>query len=117
MIVQKCGTREALEMFSVISRNQYFVLSSSFVPLVQAFMLLCDLLMIFSHQLVSGGREGLQPLVFNPDSTLQNELLNFVLDHVFIDQDDESQSMGEDEGNTFWELDKNDVSLKMALRR
>lgn len=58
-------------------------------------MLLCDLLMIFSHQLVSGGREGLQPLVFNPDSTLQNELLNFILDHVFIDQDDESQSMGE----------------------
>lgn len=60
-------------------------------------MLLCDLLMIFSHQLTSGGREGLQPLVFNPDSTLQNELLNFVLDHVFIDQDDESQSMGEHE--------------------
>lgn len=62
--------------------------------LFQAFMLLCDLLMIFSHQLVSGGREGLQPLVFNPDGTLQNELLTFVLDHVFIDQDDESQSMG-----------------------
>lgn len=67
---------------------------SPIVLFVQAFMLLCDLLMIFSHQLVSGGREGLQPLVFNPDSTLQNELLNFVLDHVFIDQDDESQSMG-----------------------
>lgn len=60
-------------------------------------MLLCDLLMIFSHQLTSGSREGLQPLVFNPDGTLQNELLNFVLDHVFIDQDDESQSMGERE--------------------
>uniref|UniRef100_A0A8D3E1X6 Cohesin subunit SA n=1 Tax=Scophthalmus maximus TaxID=52904 RepID=A0A8D3E1X6_SCOMX len=59
----------------------------------QAFMLLCDLLMIFSHQLVSGGREGLQPLVFNPDSTLQNELLNFVLDHVFIDQDDEKETL------------------------
>lgn len=61
-------------------------------------MLLCDLLMIFSHQLTSGSREGLQPLVFNPDGTLQNELLNFVLDHVFIDQDDESQSMGETAG-------------------
>uniref|UniRef100_A0A8C1RQ78 Cohesin subunit SA n=1 Tax=Cyprinus carpio TaxID=7962 RepID=A0A8C1RQ78_CYPCA len=48
----------------------------------QAFMLLCDLLMIFSHQLTTGSREGLQPLVFNPDSTLQNELLNFILDHV-----------------------------------
>uniref|UniRef100_A0A4W5QTH6 STAG1 cohesin complex component n=1 Tax=Hucho hucho TaxID=62062 RepID=A0A4W5QTH6_9TELE len=59
----------------------------------QAFMLLCDLLMVFSHQLVSGGREGLEALVFNPDSTLQNELLTFILDHVFIDQDDENQSM------------------------
>ncbi|KFQ78566.1 Cohesin subunit SA-1, partial [Phoenicopterus ruber ruber] len=59
----------------------------------QAFMLLCDLLMIFSHQLMTGGREGLQPLVFNPDSGLQSELLSFVMDHVFIDQDDENQSM------------------------
>ncbi|KAM4540828.1 cohesin subunit SA-1a isoform 1-T1 [Fundulus diaphanus] len=75
----------------------------------QAFMLLCDLLMIFSHQLISGGREGLQPLVFNPDSTLQNELLNFVLDHVFIDQDDENQSMEgdeEDEANKIEALHK-----------
>uniref|UniRef100_A0A8C4ZY98 Cohesin subunit SA n=1 Tax=Gadus morhua TaxID=8049 RepID=A0A8C4ZY98_GADMO len=71
----------------------------------QAFMLLCDLLMIFSHQLVSGGREGLQPLVFNPDSTLQNELLNFVLDHVFIDQDDENQNE-EDEANKIEALHK-----------
>uniref|UniRef100_A0A8C3CY32 Cohesin subunit SA n=1 Tax=Cairina moschata TaxID=8855 RepID=A0A8C3CY32_CAIMO len=61
----------------------------------QAFMLLCDLLMIFSHQLMTGGREGLQPLVFNPDSGLQSELLSFVMDHVFIDQDDENQSMEE----------------------
>ncbi|XP_061899235.1 cohesin subunit SA-1 [Entelurus aequoreus] len=75
----------------------------------QAFMLLCDLLMIFSHQLVSGGREGLEPLVFNPDGTLQNELLNFVLDHVFIDQDDENQSMEgdeEDEANKIEALHK-----------
>ncbi|XP_051554994.1 cohesin subunit SA-1a isoform X3 [Myxocyprinus asiaticus] len=75
----------------------------------QAFMLLCDLLMIFSHQLTTGAREGLQPLVFNPDSTLQNELLNFVLDHVFIDQDDENQSIEgdeEDEANKIEALHK-----------
>ncbi|KAJ4939815.1 hypothetical protein JOQ06_029251 [Pogonophryne albipinna] len=75
----------------------------------QAFMLLCDLLTIFSHQLASGSREGFQPLVFNPDSTLQNELLNFVLDHVFIDQDEESQSMEgdeEDEANKIEALHK-----------
>uniref|UniRef100_A0A670JAG6 Cohesin subunit SA n=1 Tax=Podarcis muralis TaxID=64176 RepID=A0A670JAG6_PODMU len=75
----------------------------------EAFMLLCDLLMIFSHQLMSGGREGLQPLVFNPDSGLQSELLSFVMDHVFIDQDDENQSMEgdeEDEANKIEALHK-----------
>ncbi|XP_063075229.1 cohesin subunit SA-1a isoform X2 [Engraulis encrasicolus] len=75
----------------------------------QAFMLLCDLLMIFSHQLTTGSREALLPLVFNPDSSLQNELLNFVLDHVFIDQDDENQSMEgdeEDEANKIEALHK-----------
>uniref|UniRef100_A0A670J7E6 Cohesin subunit SA n=1 Tax=Podarcis muralis TaxID=64176 RepID=A0A670J7E6_PODMU len=75
----------------------------------KAFMLLCDLLMIFSHQLMSGGREGLQPLVFNPDSGLQSELLSFVMDHVFIDQDDENQSMEgdeEDEANKIEALHK-----------
>ncbi|KAK1168527.1 cohesin subunit SA-1 [Acipenser oxyrinchus oxyrinchus] len=75
----------------------------------QAFMLLCDLLMIFSHQLTSGSREGLQPLVFNPDIPLQNELLSFVMDHVFIDQDDENQSMEgdeEDEANKIEALHK-----------
>uniref|UniRef100_A0A8D2BAW2 Cohesin subunit SA-1 n=1 Tax=Sciurus vulgaris TaxID=55149 RepID=A0A8D2BAW2_SCIVU len=53
--------------------------------------------MIFSHQLMTGGREGLQPLVFNPDTGLQSELLSFVMDHVFIDQDEENQSMEGDE--------------------
>uniref|UniRef100_A0A8C4V2F1 Cohesin subunit SA n=1 Tax=Falco tinnunculus TaxID=100819 RepID=A0A8C4V2F1_FALTI len=75
----------------------------------KAFMLLCDLLMIFSHQLMTGGREGLQPLVFNPDSGLQSELLSFVMDHVFIDQDDENQSMEgdeEDEANKIEALHK-----------
>ncbi|KAG9334166.1 hypothetical protein JZ751_009079, partial [Albula glossodonta] len=78
-------------------------------PPPQAFMLLCDLLMIFSHQLTTGGREGLQPLVFNPDGQLQNELLAFVLDHVFIDQDEENQSMEgdeEDEANKIEALHK-----------
>uniref|UniRef100_A0A8B9ICX0 Cohesin subunit SA n=1 Tax=Anser brachyrhynchus TaxID=132585 RepID=A0A8B9ICX0_9AVES len=77
--------------------------------LTYAFMLLCDLLMIFSHQLMTGGREGLQPLVFNPDSGLQSELLSFVMDHVFIDQDDENQSMEgdeEDEANKIEALHK-----------
>lgn len=58
----------------------------------QAFTILCDLLLIFSHQIMSSGREQLEPLVYTPDSSLQAELLNFILDQVFIDQDDDSST-------------------------
>ncbi|KAF4091293.1 hypothetical protein AMELA_G00035380 [Ameiurus melas] len=58
----------------------------------QAFTILCDLLMIFSHQIISGGREVLEPLVYSPEASLQSELLIFILDHVFIDQDEDNNS-------------------------
>ncbi|XP_056664870.1 cohesin subunit SA-2 isoform X1 [Monodelphis domestica] len=58
----------------------------------QAFTILCDVLMISSHQIMSGGRDMLEPLVYTPDSSLQSELLSFILDHVFIDQDDDNNS-------------------------
>ncbi|XP_046906414.1 cohesin subunit SA-2a isoform X1 [Hypomesus transpacificus] len=58
----------------------------------QAFTILCDALMIFSHQIVSSGREQLESLIYTPDSSLQAELLSFILDHVFIDQDEDNNS-------------------------
>uniref|UniRef100_A0A8C5A4K7 Cohesin subunit SA n=1 Tax=Gadus morhua TaxID=8049 RepID=A0A8C5A4K7_GADMO len=58
----------------------------------QAFTILCDVLLIFSHQMVSGGREHLEPLVYSPEDSLQVELLSFILNHVFIDQDEETNS-------------------------
>uniref|UniRef100_A0A4W4GF16 Cohesin subunit SA n=1 Tax=Electrophorus electricus TaxID=8005 RepID=A0A4W4GF16_ELEEL len=58
----------------------------------QAFTILCDLLLIFSHQIISGGREVLEPLVYMPEASLQSELLSFILDHVFIDQDEDNSS-------------------------
>lgn len=61
----------------------------------QAFTILCDLLLIFSHQIMSSGREQLEPLVYMPDSSLQADLLNFILDQVFIDQDDDNNSTGQ----------------------
>lgn len=51
--------------------------------------------MIFSHQIMSSGREQLEPLVYTPDSSLQADLLNFILDQVFIDQDDDNNSTGQ----------------------
>uniref|UniRef100_A0A7N8YHQ6 Cohesin subunit SA n=1 Tax=Mastacembelus armatus TaxID=205130 RepID=A0A7N8YHQ6_9TELE len=54
----------------------------------QAFTILCDLLLIFSHQIMSSGREQLEPLVYTPDSSLQAELLNFILDQYYNDYGD-----------------------------
>ncbi|XP_031521415.1 cohesin subunit SA-3 isoform X3 [Papio anubis] len=50
----------------------------------QAFVLLSDLLLIFSPQMIVGGRDFLRPLVFFPEATLQSELASFLMDHVFI---------------------------------
>lgn len=44
---------------------------------------------------MSSGREQLEPLVYTPDSSLQAELLNFLLDQVFIDPDDDNNSTGQ----------------------
>lgn len=78
-----------MQIWSVI-----IVINAEMLCLFQAFTILCDLLLIFSHQIMSSGREQLEPLVYTPDSSLQAELLNFILDHVFIDQDDDSNSTG-----------------------
>uniref|UniRef100_A0A667ZN53 Cohesin subunit SA n=1 Tax=Myripristis murdjan TaxID=586833 RepID=A0A667ZN53_9TELE len=63
----------------------------------QAFTILCDVLLIFSHQMVSGGREHLEPLVYSPEDSLQSELLSFILNHVFIDQDDDTNNGQQDD--------------------
>lgn len=44
--------------------------------------------------MVSGGREHLEPLVYSSEDSLQAELLSFILNHVFIDQDDDTNSTG-----------------------
>ncbi|XP_074081395.1 cohesin subunit SA-3 isoform X1 [Macrotis lagotis] len=50
----------------------------------QAFVLLSDLLLIFSPQMILGGQDHLKPLIFLPEATLQSELASFLMDHVFI---------------------------------
>uniref|UniRef100_A0A8C8RX01 Stromal antigen 3 n=1 Tax=Pelusios castaneus TaxID=367368 RepID=A0A8C8RX01_9SAUR len=49
----------------------------------QAFVLLSDLLVVFSPQLVRGGREALQLLIYEPEVALQSQLAGFLMDHVF----------------------------------
>uniref|UniRef100_A0A3P8ZIB6 Cohesin subunit SA n=1 Tax=Esox lucius TaxID=8010 RepID=A0A3P8ZIB6_ESOLU len=82
--------RKQMRMFCLMC--QRYLTNVNTTVKEQAFTILCDVLLIFSHQMVSGGREQLEPLVYSPDDSLQRELLSFILHHVFIDQDDDSGS-------------------------
>uniref|UniRef100_A0A8D0AUI4 Cohesin subunit SA n=1 Tax=Sander lucioperca TaxID=283035 RepID=A0A8D0AUI4_SANLU len=89
-------TLSVIPFFHQIILLKMFI-NAEVLCLFQAFTILCDLLMIFSHQIMSSGREQLEPLVYTPDSSLQADLLNFILDQVFIDQDDDNNSTGQNE--------------------
>ncbi|XP_069072021.1 cohesin subunit SA-2-like [Pleurodeles waltl] len=60
----------------------------------QAFVLLSDLLLMFSHQMTKSGQDFLQTLVYTPDASLQTELAGFLIDNVFIDlESDEDEAL------------------------
>merc|ERR1719189_1489578 len=55
----------------------------------EAFLSVCDLLIVFGHCGKAPGQAALEPLALHPDPGM-GELLNiFIQDHVFIDDDDE----------------------------
>ncbi|XP_069748062.1 cohesin subunit SA-2 isoform X2 [Narcine bancroftii] len=55
----------------------------------QAFVILCDLLLVFSHEVLSSGQENAEPFTYVPEASLQSELVAFVMDHVFVPQGSE----------------------------
>ncbi|XP_013364942.1 PREDICTED: cohesin subunit SA-3 isoform X2 [Chinchilla lanigera] len=63
----------------------------------QAFILLSDLLLIFSPQMIAGGRDFLRPLIFLPEATLQSELASFLMDHVFLQSGDLGSGQTQDD--------------------
>ncbi|XP_060029377.1 cohesin subunit SA-3 [Erinaceus europaeus] len=79
---------------------------SDVVPEIQeqAFVLLSDLLLIFSPQMVVGGRDFLRPLVFFPEATLQSELASFLMDHVFIQPGDLSSGHSQEDHSQIEQL-------------
>ncbi|KAM4820558.1 cohesin subunit SA-3 isoform 2-T2 [Thomomys bottae] len=66
----------------------------------KAFIVLSDLLIIFSPQMIVEGREFLRPLVFFPETALQSELASFLMDHVFLQPEDTSS------GHSYFEDDE-----------
>jgi cohesin complex subunit SA-1/2 len=60
----------------------------------EAFITICDLLIVFSHQLEHES-PAVAPLVYKPDRSLVQLLERFVINKVFVeDQDDEDQAEG-----------------------
>ncbi|NXU26901.1 STAG2 protein, partial [Thalassarche chlororhynchos] len=57
----------------------------------QAFMILCDWLLILSHQDSNNNEEAVGLLDYLPNTSLQEELLLFIQKHVFIEEEKESK--------------------------
>ncbi|XP_032870593.1 cohesin subunit SA-2-like isoform X1 [Amblyraja radiata] len=88
---QLIGLRKQRNM--VLTACQHGLSNISSQVREQSFILLCDLLVIFSAQMTKDGNEELRPLVFTADVSLVSELLSFVMDHVFV----EAEEDGDDE--------------------
>merc|ERR1719325_184983 len=55
----------------------------------EAFLSVCDLLIVFGHCGKTPGQAALEPLALHPDRGMGELLNTFIQDHVFIDDDDE----------------------------
>ncbi|NWU90647.1 STAG2 protein, partial [Upupa epops] len=62
----------------------------------KAFMILCDWLLILSHQ-DSSNNEAVGLLDYLPSTSLHNKLLSFIQEHVFREEEEESKDMTEEE--------------------
>ncbi|KFP09326.1 Cohesin subunit SA-2, partial [Egretta garzetta] len=57
----------------------------------KAFMILCDWLLILSHQDSNNNEEAAELLAYLPNTSLQEKLLLFIQEHVFIEEEEESK--------------------------
>lgn len=62
-----------------------------FVCLMQAFMILCDWLLILSHQDSNNNEEAGGFLDYLPSTSLQEKLLFFIQEHVFVEEEEGSK--------------------------
>lgn len=62
-----------------------------FVCLIQAFVILCDWLLILSHQDSNNNEEEVGFLDYLPSTSLQEKLLLFVQEHIFVEEKEESK--------------------------
>ncbi|NWR27132.1 STAG2 protein, partial [Tachuris rubrigastra] len=72
----------------------------------KAFMILCDWLLILSHQDSNNKEEAIGLLGYLPNTSLQEKLFLFIREHVFMDEEEEIKDLTE-------EKEKKDESCKL----
>ncbi|EMP32579.1 Cohesin subunit SA-2, partial [Chelonia mydas] len=80
----------------------------------EAFMILCDLLMILSHQ-SSGDDEAVGVLQYLPSTSLQSKMLLFIQDHVFTEEKEEIKDLTEEEEREKEGYKLNDLHRRRSL--
>ncbi|KFU92270.1 Cohesin subunit SA-2, partial [Chaetura pelagica] len=81
----------------------------------KAFMILCDWLLILSHQDSNNNEEAVGLLDYLPSKSLQEKLLLFIQKHVFMEEEDESKDLAEEEESKDESCKLDDLHKKRSL--
>uniref|UniRef100_A0A8B9CMK6 Cohesin subunit SA n=1 Tax=Anser brachyrhynchus TaxID=132585 RepID=A0A8B9CMK6_9AVES len=86
-----------------------------FVCLIQAFVILCDWLLILSHQDSNNNEEAVGLLDYLPSTSLQEKLLLFVQEHIFVEEKEESKDLTKEEERKDESCKLDDLNKKRSL--
>ncbi|NXE31722.1 STAG2 protein, partial [Ptilorrhoa leucosticta] len=102
--------RRELRCFSQICT--YFLQHKEKDVREEAFMILCDWLLMLSHQDSNNNEEAVGLLGYLPNTSLQEKLFSFIQEHVFMDEE-EKKDVTEEEKDESCKLD--DLHKKRSL--
>ncbi|NWX00330.1 STAG2 protein, partial [Caloenas nicobarica] len=81
----------------------------------KAFMILCDWLLILSHQDSNDNEEAVGLLYYLPSTSLQEKLLLFIQKHVFVEEEEEGKDLTEEEERKDESCKLDDLHKKRSL--
>ncbi|NXU58954.1 STAG2 protein, partial [Turnix velox] len=81
----------------------------------KAFMILCDWLLILSHQNSNNNEETVGLLDYLPSMSLQEKLLSFIQEHVFMEEEEESKGLTEEKERKDESCKLDDLHKKRSL--
>ncbi|XP_027302802.2 cohesin subunit SA-2 [Anas platyrhynchos] len=105
--------RRELRRFSEIC--MYFLTHKEKDVREKAFVILCDWLLILSHQDSNNNEEEVGFLDYLPSTSLQEKLLLFVQEHIFVEEKEESKDLTKEEERKDENYKLDDLHKKRSL--